>query len=179
MIGVRGLEMKMNLSRNLAALGAVVLVGAASSAIAQDAAPATPQEPPKIVELYTPADAQAVLDARLAALKTVIGLTPEQAKLWPPVETAIREAAEKSAARRAERIKAQPPEDFVDLLVRTGDAEIVRGQELKTVAAALKPLVASLSDEQKRRIPAFLGLREDPSGLPQPTAELWIFEEEQ
>ncbi|WP_454685004.1 hypothetical protein [Ancylobacter moscoviensis] len=48
----------------------------------------------------------------------------------------------------------------------------MNGQELKAVAAALIPLFAALSDEQKHRIPAFLGLRENASGLPQPTAEL-------
>ncbi|HEY9215953.1 MAG TPA: hypothetical protein VIQ29_24240, partial [Ancylobacter sp.] len=67
----------------------------------------------------------------------------------------------------------------VELMERTADAEALRAQELKTLAAALKPLIASLSEEQKRRIPTFLGLRENSLGLPQPTAELWLFEEEQ
>jgi len=67
----------------------------------------------------------------------------------------------------------------VDILERTADAEAIRAAELKTVLEALKPLVASLTPEQQRRMPAFLGLREATNGAPQPTAELWLFEEEQ
>lgn len=156
------------------------LIGAFTCVVSNaHAQTATPDPMPPAVELYTDADAQAVLNARVLALKTVIGLTPEQQKLWEPVEAAIRQVARQAAARRAERAKAPPPASFVDILERTADAEAVRAQELKTVATALKPLVASLSDEQKRRIPSFLGLREPANGLPQPTAELWLFEEEQ
>ena len=155
-----------------------VLVIAGPAAQAQTASPAgAPPEPPA-VELYSAADAQAVLDARILALKTVIILNPEQQKLWPPVEAAIREVAKLSAARQAERAKAPPPANFVDILDRIADAEAVRARDLKTVTQALKPLVASLTPEQQRRIPAFLGLREGAGGLPQPTAEIWLFEEE-
>ncbi|MFG1320982.1 Spy/CpxP family protein refolding chaperone [Xanthobacter autotrophicus] len=155
-----------------------VLVIAGPAAQAQTAPPAgAPPEPPA-VELYSAADAQAVLDARILALKTVITLNPEQQKLWPPVEAAIREVAMLSAARQAERAKAPPPANFVDILDRIADAEAVRARDLKTVTQALKPLVASLTPEQQRRIPAFLGLREGAGGLPQPTAEIWLFEEE-
>ncbi|MFG1320860.1 hypothetical protein [Xanthobacter autotrophicus] len=66
----------------------------------------------------------------------------------------------------------------MDILDRIADAEAVRARDLKTVTQALKPLVASLTPEQQRRIPAFLGLREGAGGLPQPTAEIWLFEEE-
>ncbi|MBZ9939219.1 Spy/CpxP family protein refolding chaperone [Mesorhizobium sp. BR1-1-16] len=156
------------------ALGAFLAF--APPALADDTTP--PSDPPA-VELYSPADAQAVLDARIIALKTVIGLSADQEKLWAPVETAIRQIAVSSAARRAERAGATEPASFVDVLERTADAEATRAAELKTVAAALKPLVASLTPEQQRRIPAFLGLREANNGMPQPTAELWLFEEEQ
>ena len=156
------------------ALGA--FLAAAAPALADDATP--PADPPA-VELYGAADAQAVLDARIIALKTVIGLTAEQEKLWPPVEAAIRKAAADSAGRRAQRAEAPEPASFIDILERTADAEATRAAELKAVVQALKPLVASLTPEQQRRIPAFLGLREANNGMPQPTAELWLFEEEQ
>ncbi|HWJ73310.1 MAG TPA: Spy/CpxP family protein refolding chaperone [Kaistia sp.] len=156
------------------ALGAFLAF--APPALADDAPP--PSDPPA-VELYSPADAEAVLDARIIALKTVIGLSADQEKLWAPVETAIRQIAASSAARRTERAGAPEPASFVDILERTADAEATRAAELKTVAAALKPLVASLTPEQQRRMPAFLGLREANTGIPQPTAELWLFEEEQ
>ncbi|QRG04565.1 Spy/CpxP family protein refolding chaperone [Xanthobacter dioxanivorans] len=165
----------MNRTLMAALMGALVI--AAPTAQAQTALPAGALPEPPAVELYSGADAQAVLEARLLALKTVMTLTPEQQKLWPPVEAAIRAVAKLSAERRAERAKAPPPADFVAILERTADAEALRARDLKSVTAALKPLVASLTPEQQRRIPAFLGLRES-SGLPQPTAEIWLFEEE-
>lgn len=166
----------MNRTFAAALMGALLI--AAPAAQAQTAPPAgAPPEPPA-VELYSAADAQAVLEARLLALKTVMTLSPEQQKLWPPVEAAIRAVAKLSAERRAERAKAPPPADFVDILDRIADAEALRARDLKTVTAALKPLVATLTPEQQRRIPVFLGLREGADGLPQPTAEIWLFEEE-
>jgi hypothetical protein len=169
---------KLTMKRTLAIALMGALVFAAPAARAQTAPPAgAPPEPPAI-ELYSAADAQAVLDARILALKTVMTLAPEQQKLWPPVEAAIREVAKLSAQRREERAKAPPPADFVDILDRVADAEAVRARDLKTVTAALKPLVANLTPEQQRRIPAFLGLRESAAGLPRPTAEIWLFEEE-
>lgn len=156
------------------ALGAFLAL--APPAFADDAT--APADPPA-VELYGPADAQAVLNARIMALKTVIGLSAEQEKLWAPVEAAIRQTAADSAARRAERAEAPEPASFVDILERTADAEATRAADLKKVVEALKPLVASLTPEQQRRMPAFLGLREAVNGMPQPTAELWLFEEEQ
>ncbi|MFG1379153.1 Spy/CpxP family protein refolding chaperone [Xanthobacter autotrophicus] len=161
----------------VAALTGALLIAAPAAQAQTVPSAGVPPEPPA-VELYSPADAQAVLEARLLALKTVMTLTPEQQKLWPPVEAAIREVAKLSAARRAERAKATAPADFVDILDRIADAEAMRAKDLKTVTHALKPLVAALTPEQQRRIPAFLGLREGTGGLPQPTAEIWLFEEE-
>lgn len=166
------------MNRTLVAALAGALLTAGSVALAQPAAPVGAPPDPPAVELYSPADAQAVLEAHILALRTVMALTPEQQKLWPPVEDAIRRVAQLSAARRAERAKAPPPADFVDILDRIADAEAVRAKDLKTVTQALKPLVAALTPEQRRRIPAFLGLREGTGGLPQPTAEIWLFEEE-
>ncbi|MCK0207269.1 Spy/CpxP family protein refolding chaperone [Starkeya koreensis] len=164
-----------------AALFATGLLGIcllAAPASAQGASPASDEPPPAMVDLYTAEDAQAALDARLIALKTVIRLTPEQEKLWTPLEAAIRQAAKNAEGRAAERVKAEPAQDFLDVLERLADAEAARAADLKTVIAAARPLVASLSLEQQRRIPAFLGMS-DEAGRPQPTLELWIFEAEQ
>lgn len=164
----------------LATLATVLALG--SAAQAQSPAPAAP--PPAaeaaqpLVDLYSAEDAQATLDARLAALKTVIRLAPEQEKLWPPVEEAIRQAAKNAAGRAADRVEAEPAQDFLDVLERLAGAEAARAADLNSVIAALKPLVATLSVEQKRRIPAFLDMT-DHAGRPQPTLELWIFEAEQ
>ena len=163
-------------------LGAA-LIGLAASltlspAPAQETAAQAPTPDMPIVEIYTPEDASLVLEARLAALKTVVGMTPEQQKLWIPVDAAIRQAARNAAERRAQRANATTPETFVDLIDRAADAETARAADVKTVTAALRPFVASLSERQRRRIPAFLGLREGDFGRAQPLAELWLFEEE-
>jgi len=165
------------MTRILTRLSALAVLGLlAAPALAQTPAPA--DAPPPVVDLYTPEDAQAVLDARLAALETVIRLTPDQTKLWEPVEAALRQAAKDAASRAADRAKADPAGDFLTVLDRIADAEAARAQDLKNVVAAFKPLVAALTPEQQRRIPAFLGMT-DRAGAPQPTLELWVFEDEQ
>ena len=165
-------------------LGAALIGLAASLTLSpapaqETGAQAPPPADTPIVEIYTPEDASLVLEARLAALKTVVGMTPEQQKLWIPVDAAIRQAARNAAKRRAQRASAATPETFVDLIDRAADAETARAADVKTVTAALRPFVASLSEAQRRRIPAFLGLRESDFGRAQPLAELWLFEEEQ
>lgn len=151
------------------------------AAFAQEAAPADPAAPPpdaEIIDIYTEADAAAVLAARIAALKTVLQLTPDQEKLWQPVDDVIRKIAANSTARNGQRAAAEPPMDFLDVLERIADAEAVRAAELKEFVAASRPLVTSLDEVQKRRVPAFLGMVDNPDA-PQPTSQLWLFEEEE
>lgn len=162
---------------SLSALAVAALLAGPAHAQTAAPAPTAAEAPPVMVDLYSEDDAKAVLEARLAALKAVIVLTPDQAKLWEPVESAIRTVAKNAATRAADRFKAEPATDFLIVLDRISDAEIARAQDLKTIVAAAKPLVASLTPEQKRRIPAFLGMTDKP-GAAQPTAELWIFEGE-
>lgn len=150
------------------AMTVAAALGATSAAHAQQ--PAAPGS------TYTEADARAVLNARLAALKTVIELTPEQEKLWPPFEAAVRDISKKAAQRRQNH-EAVDPKDFLDILEVTANDEAERAGDLKRFVAAARPLVAALTPEQKRRIPSFLGLVEGPRA--QPSSDLWIFEEEE
>ncbi|MFG1404285.1 hypothetical protein V5F61_20315, partial [Xanthobacter sp. V8C-5] len=71
-----------------------------------------------------------------------------------------------------------PPSDFLEALERIGEAEVIRGQDLKAFVSATRPLVASLSDVQKHRMPAFLGMVADAQS-PLATRSLWLFEEEE
>ena len=96
-------------------------------------------------------DIKAFTDARIAALKAGLELTPEQEKNWPAVEAAIRDMAESRADRMAARVNEEPPSDPVERLHR-------RAERLGTVAAGLKkladaegPLYKSLDDAQKQR----------------------------
>jgi hypothetical protein len=123
------------------------------------------------------ADKTAFLNARIAALKAVLALTPDQEKLWPPVETAIRDAATESAERAKKIHEGPEPTNALEVLNIVADHEMARAQALKKFVTALQPLVASLTPEQKRRIPAFIGLGESEEHGPS-SAELWIFEEE-
>jgi hypothetical protein len=125
------------------------------------------------------ADHEAFLDAKLAGLKAGLKLTPDQDKLWPPFETAVRDAAKlhmeqmKSMMERMHKMhqmmqNMQESEDMehmaapgeavspVDRLEAIGQRMSERGAAIEKVADAAKPLYASLDDSQKRRF-AMLG----------------------
>ena len=110
------------------------------------------------------ADHEAFLDAKLAGLKAGLRLTSDQDKLWPPFETAVRDAAKlhmeqmKSMMERMRKMhetmmqgesgEAGSPIDRLEVL---GQHLSARGAAIEKVADAGKPLYASLDDSQKRR----------------------------
>lgn len=157
------------------ALALALTLGAALPAGAQPAPPPAEMPPPAP---YTAEDAAAILDARLAALKTVLKLTPDQEKLWPPVEAAIRDAVKGAIARREARLSAPPPANALAVLSLMADSEEARAKALKAFVAAATPFAATLTQAQLHRIPAFIGLQ-DASGQMPNSAQLWIFEEEE
>ncbi len=98
-------------------------------------------------------DVAAFTDARIAALKAGLELTPDQQKNWPALETALRNMAQ----LRIDRIKArqaagdQPPASPFDRLARRADNMSKASAALKQVADAGAPLYQSLDDAQKAR----------------------------
>jgi len=98
-------------------------------------------------------DISAFADARIAALKAGLELTPDQAKNWPQFETALRNMV----ALRIERIKArqaaeqQAPASPFDRLARRADNMSKAAAGLKQVADAGAPLYQSLDEAQKAR----------------------------
>ena len=67
----------------------------------------------------SPEDRAAFTDARIAAVKAGLKLTPDQEKLWPPVESAVREMVKiklDRAAARAAAAAAAKPDDSVAAL---------------------------------------------------------------
>ena len=65
-------------------VGLVTVLFVAGSAYAQEASHAR----------LSPDDLKALTEARIAATKDILKLTPEQTRFWPPVENAIRARAE-------------------------------------------------------------------------------------
>ena len=135
------------MKRSISILTMTAVVGSslamAGVAMAQQPANPAPARPTAPMPQYTAADANAVLNARIAALKTVIALTPDQEKLWPPVEAAIRDIAKSSFERLKQRLAGPPTTDFLVALGKIADNEEARAKDLKTFIAAAKPLVAT------------------------------------
>jgi zinc resistance-associated protein len=96
-------------------------------------------------------DVSAFTDARIAAIKAGVKLTPEQEKNWPAFETAIRDMSKARADRMAARGNEQPPADMVEGLRRRADALGTAAAGLKKLADAEEPLYKSLDDAQRHR----------------------------
>jgi len=106
--------------------------------------------------VFSPADRAAFLDARIAALHAGLKLSAEQEKLWPAVETAMRAGAKDAMARRQKFKDTPAPASFVDRLRRRGENTVARGQNLEAIADSAAPLNATLSEDQKHRLPVLM-----------------------
>jgi hypothetical protein len=119
-------------------------------------------------------DRAAFVDARIAAVKAGLKLTPDQEKLWPPVETAvrIRQAAHRHGqcprqrARGAARgrdqkaadgqkgadnkaVTSEPAPDAVARLRERADKMAETAAGLKKIADAADPLYKTLDESQE------------------------------
>jgi hypothetical protein len=108
----------------------------------------------------SPEDRAAFADARIAAVHAGLKLTPDQEKLWPPVETAVRDFAKLRIDRANARMKAQddskdtqkPEKDPVTRLRERADNMATTAAAMKKIADAADPLYKTLDDGQKRRL---------------------------
>lgn len=106
----------------------------------------------------SPEDRAAFADARIAAVKAGLKLTPDQEKLWPPVEAAARDFAKLRIDRANARMNAekdgdaQQPDDPVARLRARADRMATTAAALKRIADASDPLYKTLDDGQKRRL---------------------------
>ena len=108
----------------------------------------------------SPEDRAAFTDARIAAVHAGLKLNPDQEKLWPPVETAVRDFAKLRIDRANARINAKPddsqdaqkPNDPVARLRERADNMATSAAALKKIADAADPLYKTLDDGQKRRL---------------------------
>jgi len=96
-------------------------------------------------------DISAFSDARIAALKAGLKLTPEQEKNWPALESALRDMAKQRSERFAARASADRPADPIERLNLRAERMSQAGASLKKLADAAGPLYQSLDDAQKAR----------------------------
>ena len=100
----------------------------------------------------SPEDRAAFAEARIAALHAGLRLTADQEKLWPPVETAMRDLARLRRERMAKRgERKRMDEDAPAALRAMADDATARGAALGKLADASGPLYATLDADQKRR----------------------------
>lgn len=146
-----------------------ILAGVAALAIAGSTAVYAHQHHPwshQRVQLSAQ-DRAAIADARIAAVRAGLALTPDQEKLWPPVEQAIRDFAklridranalmqakkEKKESKKDDAQKQQAAVDQVARLREQADRMAQTAAALKKIADAADPLYKTLDDGQKRRL---------------------------
>jgi hypothetical protein len=118
-------------------------------------------------------------DARVNVVKNTLQLTPDQEKLWPAIEDAIRARAKDrqtrvaNAEKEADELRDRSPIEVlrernpVDFMHRRSDALAQRAADLKKLADAWQPLYQTLTPDQKRRMGhlAMVALREMRSGI--------------
>jgi hypothetical protein len=106
-----------------------------------------------------PEDRAAMADAKIAAVHAGLKLSADQEKLWPPVESAVRELVkirlDRAAAREAMAAKPaadQAQADPVARLRKRAENMAASAAVLKKIADAADPLYKTLDDGQKRRL---------------------------
>jgi zinc resistance-associated protein len=134
-----------------------LMIAGSSVCFAQQPAPQQPQRPQVGSEgrpHWRPSeqDVNALTDARIAAIKAGLKLTPDQEKNWPGVEQAIRDLAIDRYERRTQRRNEPRPADPIERLREHADAMTKTAADLKKLADAAGPLYQSLNEDQKHRL---------------------------
>jgi hypothetical protein len=144
--------------KTMIAATAVLAIAGSSTIYAQQqfGGPSGGDQKPRVEQQYRPSadDIKAFTDARIAALRAGLELTPQQETNWPPFEQAVRDLAaqvtERVEARENSGDQKSAPSPF-DRLQRRADAMVRLAAALKGVADTGTPLYQSLSDAQQRR----------------------------
>ena len=135
----------------------VLLAGVAALAIAGTTVVYAQHRPWFEHMRMNPEDRAAFADARIAAVHAGLKLTPDQEKLWPPLEAAVRDFAKLRIDRANARMTAKPDDaqkadDPVARLRERADNMAASGAALKKIADAADPLYKTLDEGQKRRL---------------------------
>jgi hypothetical protein len=139
-----------------------LFLSASSIACAQGSQASQPASP----ERLSATDRNNLTDMRIDLVKAALQLTPDQEKLWPPVESAIRARAEDRKARIAKiqetvgrradesRVEILRNRDPLAYLQRRSEALAQRSADLDKLAEAWQPLYKTLGQEQRQRMAA-------------------------
>ncbi len=145
------------------ATAAAMLAGAGTFAFAQAPAPTTPPAAQDQAQQARPRlsqdDFNRLVDARIAAIQAGLKLTGDQERLWAPVESAIRNAADQRYTRMTqfrETREQRRSADFMQRLEQRSTMQTERAQTSTAIATALRPLWDTLSEDQKRIAPRLL-----------------------
>lgn len=103
---------------------------------------------------FSPEDMNAFIDAHIAAIHAGLKLNADQEKLWPPVESAMRNLAtlhlgHMQAMRETPRMMTGDP---VGMLRAVADRMSQGADAMRKLADAASPLYATLDEAQKRRL---------------------------
>ena len=103
----------------------------------------------------SPQDLAALTDTRVELVKMALEMKPDQQKLWPAVEEAIRARASARHARLAKLAAAADSDKEytpIEILRARADGLIQRGNSLKKLVDAWQPLYDTLDARQKLRL---------------------------
>ena len=107
----------------------------------------------------TPETRARLHEGKLAMAKAALKLSPDQEKLWVPIESQVRDAFKMRETKRAEwktlreqhekdRAEGKKP-DMAARIDKMAQGMSERASRMTAFASAFKPFYASLSDEQK------------------------------
>jgi len=139
------------------------IVAAAATAFVITASPLAYAQTPSaaLPERLSAADWTKLTDLRIDLVKAALQLTPDQAKYWPPIESAIRARAQNRMTRLSKiaqtvgsSVDITSNRDPIAFMNRHADALAQRSADLKKLADAWQPLYQTLSPDQKKRMAA-------------------------
>jgi hypothetical protein len=136
-------------------LGALAALAISASAFALTAAAEGDQHPSRTDRMERwAADRGTILDAKLAGMKAGLQLTLDQEKLWGAFESAVKDAGKARGDALQQMMEAHEQGEQMSPIDRL-DAMAERlsqgATDIKKIAAAARPLYASLDDSQKHK----------------------------
>jgi LTXXQ motif family protein len=136
-------------------LGALAALAISASAFALTAAAEGDQHPSPADRMERwAADRGTILDAKLAGMKAGLQLTLDQEKLWGAFESAVKDASKARGDALQQMMEAHEQGEHMSPIDRL-DAMAERlsqgATDIKKIAAAARPLYASLDDSQKHK----------------------------